>query len=163
VTPSTEQKWDTFLNVLQAHDGLSGAVKLVRSAAGEAEGAFVERDGEDALLLFNGQVAADLTQSPGKYLPETKSKLAVAHFRKTGFTEQIQAGARKVRAYVFDLVPSYSWTAQVDDGPPVALPVSSAGVGQVVVPAGGSRRLVVLPKGMLPDPKPASNLAPPPR
>jgi hypothetical protein len=143
VTPPTDQKWDTFLNVVQVYDGAAYDATLVRSAGGEAEGVLVERpEGEDVLLLFNGLPAPDIPDGSAGWKPEVQSMLRIAHFRRNGFDVLFKA-KKTTRVYVFDLHYSVAWTLQIDGGPALPLEESPAGVAQVTVAGAGQHRLIL--------------------
>lgn len=123
ITPQTEQRWDTFLNVVQAYDaGTSLGNTMVRSAANEAEGVVVARGSHnDTLVLFSANPSARVLTA--------------------GYTLNWTANTLRTEAYFMDLAPAATWSVVVDGGASVPVAVSSQGVGRVVLSGIGPHTL----------------------
>ena len=123
ITPQSEQRWDTFLNVVQAYDaGTSLSNTTVRSTGGEAEGAVVARGGHnDTLVLFSANTFERVLT--------------------TGYTLNWTANTPRTEAYFLDLAPAATWSVVVDGGVSVPVTVSEQGVGRVALTGVGPHTL----------------------
>jgi len=123
ITPQAEQRWDTFLNVVQAYDaGTSLRNNLVRSTAGEAEGVVVARgDHSDTLAMFSANT--------------------VQRVLTTGYALNWTANTSRTEAYFLDLAPAATWSVVVDGGASLPVTVSSQGVGRAVLSGVGPHTL----------------------
>ena len=151
ILPAVEQKWDTFLNIVQAHDsGMTLKNTLVRSAEGAVEGALVERPGEhDVLALFGAKPGADIPANPAArglqpYNPRLLSQLAANRILHGGYRVSWNARSGDTDVYLFDLDPGKTWSASVD-GNRVTVKVSRQGVGRLTVSSSGAHTLQLSP------------------
>ena len=149
IIPATEQRWDTFLNVIQASDsatGLSNA--LVSSTNNGAKGVLIKRPGHnDVLAMFNATQGPDLPPSKtvNGYL-ETDStllnRLNTNRLHTTGFTVSWAAGTTTT-VYLADLDPAKQWMVAVDSAVEIPLAISLQSLATVSVPGSGSHTLQV--------------------
>jgi hypothetical protein len=135
VVPAKEQQWDTFLNVVQAHDPeASLANTLVRDSAGEAEGVLVHRGGaNDAVVMFNAKPGLALKQPTRKgalsvYAGDTQARLEAVRLRSAGYTMTWSASTTNGRLSVA-LRPDLVWSVRVDGVAILAAPLSVSSEG----------------------------------
>jgi hypothetical protein len=126
IVPTTEQRWDTFLNVVQVSDpGTDLANVGVRSAGGEASGVLVRRGGlADTLVMFGAQQGTRLLS--------------------TGYNVTWTAGATSTDLYLMDLDPTKTWSIRVNGGPAVSLTVTPEGIGRVTINGTGQQSLQLI-------------------
>ncbi|HET6572884.1 MAG TPA: fibronectin type III domain-containing protein [Fimbriiglobus sp.] len=126
VVPTTEQQWDTFLNVTQVSDPGTALTNVgVRSAGGEASGVLVQRGGlADALVMFGAQQGTRVLS--------------------TGYSMNWTAGASGTDLYLVDLDASKTWSVQVNGGAATPLTVSSQGVAQLTVAGTGAQSVQLI-------------------
>lgn len=148
--PTTPQRWDTFLNVIQV--GTAGVVTL-KSANG-AEGAHVTRPGQaDLLAVFNGTQGANLALTA--YDPSHKAALDVVRFRGVGYGPIAwTAVGSSTLAYLYDLDPTASWTLNIDGAGANAIVPTSVGEYKFTVSGAGAHTITTVGSGAAPPPDP---------
>ena len=131
VLPVSEQRWTTFLNVIDVHGpGEASSAQLVASAADDVQGALVRRPGSvDLVALFNAAPGAPLPGVPGRdaYDPVNANLLRQVRLRRTGFTIQWTSASQTADVFVADLDPARTWRYRIDSGPAMPLALSASG------------------------------------
>ncbi len=126
IVPTTEQRWDTFLNVVQVSDPGTALNNVgVQSTGGEAHGVLVQRGGlPDSLVMFGAQEAGRVMS--------------------TGYTVNWTAGSSSTQLYLMDLDPTKSWSVRINGGTAVPLSVTPEGIGQLTVAGTGAQSLQLI-------------------
>ncbi len=121
---STDQKWDTFVDVVQVSDaGVPTKPTRVAAADGSMEGALVARPGQpDAVALC--------------------SAVETSRLRTTAFTFTVTPGTSGFDLYVTDLDASKGWTSS--EGGDLA--VDAGGLSRVTITGGGAHTVTISPK-----------------
>jgi hypothetical protein len=124
MTPTADQVYDTFLNVLQVSDAAVGQKPVrVVSADNGMEGALIARPGQpDAVVLFSS------TQG--------------SRIRQTAFTFPVTPGSTGYDLYVGDLDVSKGWSSSSGGD----LVVDPGGLARVTLPNGGAQTVTISPK-----------------
>jgi hypothetical protein len=124
ITPTTDQVYDTFLNVLQVSDAAVGQKPVrVVSADNGMEGALIARPGQpDAVVLFSA------TQG--------------ARIRQTAFSFPVTPGSTGYDLYIADLDVSKGWSSSAGGD----LVVDGGGLARVTIPNGGAQTVTISPK-----------------
>ena len=128
IKPATDQQWDTFLTVVQVHDGSAPAAPdLIQSSAGQTyQGTRIARSGDnDYVLMFGARANA------GNRLITTGTTF--------GWTQ----GTASAKVLMFDLDPAKSWTYSLDGGGATSLTISSGGVASLTVGTAAAHTLVL--------------------
>jgi hypothetical protein len=150
IVPTTEQQWDTFLNVAQVYDtGVICNNSVVRSTSGEAaEGTLVQRSNhKDVLALFGAAQGPVIPPTPLKdatycaYNPKMINLIAACGVLHSGYTVSWTSATNGTDLYLLNLDPSKQWSANVDGSAAVSVNVSSQGVGRMSVPGTGAHQL----------------------
>jgi hypothetical protein len=145
VTPPTQRRWDTFLNVIQVTEGSPATAKLLRSADGQAEGVLVASPGRDStVLLFNAAPSSTLPDGTASYT-ESPKILATQRLRRAAYAIQFDTASSVTRVVFLDLDPALSWSASADGRPPETFPRSEREAKVLVLPAAGTHRIQVTP------------------
>lgn len=170
VRPTSDNKWDTFLDVYNIHDGTPMTVSLVQDTTNKVDAAFVTDGSSNYLVAFNAVQGPDVPQ-PTKingrgYLtvePHASQMAAVLDtvaLRSSSFTLAYADGSAATLVVATNLSTSVSWSYRVNGGAPVGMSVSSDNVGSFSVAPTGSVTLdiiaddqfpVVVDTGSLPD------------
>lgn len=147
ITPASEQPWQTFLNVVQAHGGSSPADVAMVSSNDQIEGAVVRRTGKpDMVVLFNAQPSGridPLANGLGTYNAANQMQLRRAHLRSSGFNVQWQSSAGTTRVIIADLDPAKTWQYRVNGGGSQTLRVTKSGVAAIDVTGTRTHTLTV--------------------
>jgi fibronectin type 3 domain-containing protein len=146
VTPTSYQKWNTFVSVVQTGDGATES--RIVSTDGSAEGVDVQRPGaNDAIVMFNATQGADLPrQVVGGALvsnPNLLNVLNQGRFHEVGFNVNVHTTTSTGDVYIADLDPAKHWTLLVD-GAAQAATFTSAGIGHVQVAGAGDHTVSVV-------------------
>jgi hypothetical protein len=149
IVPTTEQQWDTFLNVVQVFDsGASLANSVIRSEDKSVEGVLVKRSGhDDVVALFNAASGSQLPD-PRKgavsvFDANADTMLDRARVRPGGFTVKWTATTASSSVLLFDLDRTRSWRVSIDGRAAVAVTVSAQGVGTIAVAGAGAHTMSV--------------------
>lgn len=159
ISATTEQPWDTFLNVVQAYDaGFQPNNTLVKSTNGQAEGVVVHRSAHnDFLAVFSAKQGAKLSQEleeRAAHDPQLLSKLKKQRYHTDGFTLNFTADTDNSDVVVADLDPSIGWDIKID-GASKTLAVSDQGIGRTAVSGKGNHTIQLLANGKDPvEPSP---------
>jgi len=151
ILPSTEQQWDTFLNVVQVFDGgVNPANSVIRSDDNSVEGVLVKRGGhDDAVVLFNGvpgSALPDIRKGPlSAYDTRVDTILDGVRVRPRGFTVRWTSGTASTDVLLFDLDRSKSWRVSINGGAATALRVSAQGVATATVSGTGAHTVSITP------------------
>src|SRR5579871_1318128 len=151
VSPSTQQQWDTFLNVVQAYDnGTTLTNTLVKGTAGEAaEGVLVSRTNlNDTLALFSARNTGTVPPTPingnvSAYNPNMINLLAAASTLEVGYTVSWTSSTAQTDLYLANLDATKNWVASVDGGASNPILVSNQGLGRTHVSGAGVHTLVL--------------------
>lgn len=125
IAPEIEQRWDTFLNVVQASaPALRLENRLIRSTDGGAAGVLVSREGlPDILVVFGARPA---------------SRVITA-----GFKLRWKGKSTQTEVYMADLDPSQSWLVAAGSLPENRFQVSPSGIGHLQIHGPGEHVLSV--------------------
>ncbi|HLK56000.1 MAG TPA: hypothetical protein VKU00_05535 [Chthonomonadaceae bacterium] len=149
IAPTTEQQWDTFLNVVQVYDnGPQLTNTLIKSSAGEAvEGTLISRSHHnDVLALFSARNSgtAPETVAPNHaavYNPNMFKLLAAASSLEAGYTVHWTATTAQTDLYLANLDGNGGWMVSVDNKAAVPLTVSNQGLGRMHVSGAGAHSI----------------------
>ena len=154
IKPATDRQWDTFLNVVQAHDNaIVPTSDLVRTSTGDVDGALVHRPGSgDVLALFNAAVGPNL---PGptlvgdrsRFRPEVPGVLDAVRLRRTGYALAFSSNTASTDVFVLDLDPAKLWGVTVDNGLETPVVIGGDGVARAAVIGAGAHVLRVRAAG----------------
>jgi hypothetical protein len=147
IAPASDEPWQTFLNVVQAHGGSAPADVAAVSSNDRVEGAVVRRAGRpDMVVLFNALPSARIESQAnglGVYNAANSAQLRRAHLRSTGFSVQWQSSAGSTRIIVADLDPGKTWQYRLNGGDSRVLRVTASGVATIDVSGARSHTLTV--------------------
>lgn len=160
ISPTTDQPWDTFLNVVQAYDsGFQPSNTLVKSGNGEAEGVLVRRSGhDDVLALFNAKQGPRLSQAleeRATHDPQLMANLSKNRLHKSSFSLSYTSNTTNSQVLIADLDPAINWEISVD-GQRRSLSVSNQAIGRLSVTGTGAHALEVIANGEAAPPPPPS-------
>ncbi len=161
LAPQADQRWDTFLNVIQAYSGSPSLTNaLVSSTNGAAQGALIRRPNHpDVLALFDAAQGPDLPASKvvSSYLQVDSTlldRLNTNRLFSSGYTVTWSAAASSTTVFLADLDPATQWFAAVDGQPEAALAVSPQGLARRTVSGAGSHTLQLRAAGQVTDTTP---------
>jgi hypothetical protein len=121
IMPTTSQKWDTFLNVVQVYDSGTALTNLpVQSFGGEVQGAVIQRAGNnDALVLFSAQPGPTIpATSPDPnglavFNPNMMNLVSAVRIMSHGYSAAFTTSTDKTDVYLADLDTTKTWYALV--------------------------------------------------
>jgi hypothetical protein len=164
ITPATVQQWDTFLNVVQVHDGIAIGNTGISSSAGDIQGAVLHRqDLNDAVVLFNARQGANLANWVNNgfdrsiFPPVNQALLDQVRLLSAGYTVTFASTTALADAFLMDLNPTGSWMVSIDGGADANLTVSTAGMARIALSGAGQHMIRVSALGGL-APQPPSGL-----
>lgn len=162
VSPSADNKWDTFLNVWHHYSSTAVTPTLVQDTSNKVDAVLLARSGTNYLLAFNAIQGPDLFQrikwpdcsaAPATcwtYDSRNPALLATVRIRNSSYSLSFTGPTGGTKAVLFDLDTGTTWDYKINAGAAQDLTVDSSGVGVVDISATGAVTLEVIAAGTLP-------------
>lgn len=156
VQPPTIQQWDTFLSVVQRHDGTPNTVTAVDDPSHSAEGVLITKGTVNRLLVFNAIQGPDLlgctrAGSNCNWKTGNVATLDAVRMREAGYSVTFTvAGGSTTKALLFDLNPGTEWDYKINGGATQDMSLDADGVGVVDITPTGAVTLEVISSGVIP-------------
>ena len=154
ISPSSDQQWDTFLNVWQAYRGSPATTTLVQDTTNKVDAALVLKGSTQYLVAFNALQGPNI---PGctyarpetgpfcEWTPGVDALLDAVRIRNDAYTLTFTSPGSSTKLIALDLSTARSWEYTVNGGGAIPLNASPKGVGTATIIATGSVTLVVRP------------------
>lgn len=141
IIPKSEQDWDTFLHVVQVSDEANGYTNsTVKSSLNEAEGAFIQRPGQnDTLVMFSAKQSPKVPSQP---YGDKLQQIAASRVLGTGYTTTITSVANTTDIFFADLDRTKKWSL-TDNSKVVDLAISDQGLARASISGTGQHTLVL--------------------
>ncbi len=157
VVPSSDIKWNTLLNVWDAHgSGSEATVSLVQDVPHAVDATLVTKGNQSVLAAFNGIQGADIpllrmSGGFGYWQSGVDTVLNTVHLRTSDYSLTWNS-AVPTKALLFDLNNSISWTYTINGGASTPLTVDSNGIGVIDIAVTGDITLAMTGGGPLNPP-----------
>lgn len=152
-TESSPADFQTYLNCVLIHDGITISCDLVQSVDLGTHGVLLKRAGlNDVLVVQNdrrGQMLAQPYLSSGVYrFPAgNATQLTCVRLMQAAYTIGWTSASATTDTFLTDLDPAASWAYSLDGGGSTALTVSTAGIARPSFSGAGAHSIVVTPTG----------------